>query len=77
MWRGGRRTGLLRESVGECGSHSVDRARKRWIDTVKDCLRKRDLDVRQARRMLQDRSEWRGFVRGNAWGIAQGMNPRS
>ena len=51
--------------VGECaGSQSVDRPRKRWIDTVKECLRKRGLDVRQARRMMRDRSEWRGFVRG-------------
>ena len=39
--------------VGECaGSHSVGRAWKRWIDTVKECLRKRGLDVRQARRMM-------------------------
>ena len=38
--------------VGECaGSHSVSRPRKRWIDTEKECLRKRGLDVRQARRM--------------------------
>ena len=38
--------------VGECaGSHSVGRPLKRWIDTVKDCLRKRDLYVRQTRRM--------------------------
>ena len=35
--------------VGECaGSRSVGRPRKRWIDTVKECLRKRGLDVRQA-----------------------------
>ena len=62
--------------VGECaGSHSVDRPQKRWIDTVKECLRKRGLDVRQARRMVQDRSEWRRFVRGNAWDVALGMNP--
>ena len=62
--------------VGECaGSHSVGRPQKKWIDIVMDCLRKRGLDVRQARRMVQDRSEWRGFVRGNAWGVAQGMNP--
>ena len=28
--------------VGECaGSHSVGRPRKRWIDTVKDCKKKR------------------------------------
>ena len=33
------------------------------------------MDVRQAIRMVQDRSEWRGFVKGNAWGIALGMNP--
>ena len=57
--------------VGECGgSRSVSRPRKRWTDTVKQCLRKRGLDVRQARRMVQDRSEWWGFVRG----VAREMN---
>ena len=62
--------------VGECaGSRSVGRPRKRWIDTVKECLRKRGLDVRQTRRMVQDRGEWWGFVRRNAWGVARGMNP--
>ena len=54
----------------------MGRPRKRWIDIMKDCLRKRGLVVRQARRMVQDRSEWQGFVRGNTWGIARGMNPR-
>ena len=48
---------------------------KRWIDTVKECIKKRKLDVMQAKRMVQDRSEWWGFVRGNPWGEAQGMNP--
>ena len=37
---------------------------RRWIEAVKDCLRKRVLDVRQAKRMVQDRSEWKGLVRG-------------
>ena len=60
---------------GYAGSHSVGKLQKRWIDTVKDCLKKRFLDVRQARRMMHDRSVWWGFVRGNAWGITQGMNP--
>ena len=47
--------------VGECaGNHSVGRPQKRWIDTMKKCLRKRGLDVRQARRRVQDRS---GFLR--------------
>ena len=55
--------------VGKCGgSRSVGRPRKRWIDAVKDCLKKRGLYVRQARRMEHDRSKCQGFVRRNAWG---------
>ena len=39
--------------VGECaGNRLVGRPRKRWIYTMKECLRKRGLDVRQARRMV-------------------------
>ena len=38
-------------------------------------MKKGGLDVRKARKMIQDRSKWRGFVRRNAWGIALGMNP--
>ena len=62
--------------VGECaGSRSVGRPWERWIDTVKECLKKRGWDIRQAtRRRVQDKSEWRGFVRWNAWGITWGMN---
>ena len=53
--------------VGECvGSRSVGRPRKRWTDIVKDCLNKRGLDVRQARRMVHDMSVWLGCGRGNA-----------
>ena len=33
--------------------HSVGRPRKRWIDTVKECLRKRSLDIRQERKMVE------------------------
>ena len=61
--------------VGECtGSHLVGRLQKRWIDTVKECLR-RGLDVRQAGRMVHDRSVWQKLMRGNAWAIAWVMNP--
>ena len=43
--------------VGEyAGIRSVGNPQKRWIDTVKDCLKKRGLDVRQATRMVHDRS---------------------
>ena len=56
-----------RVNVGEfVGSHSAGRPQKRWLDTVKECFKKRGLDVRQTRRMVHDRSEWRGFVKGNA-----------
>ena len=52
--------------VRECaGSHSVGRPWERWIDTVKDWLRKGGLNGRQARRMVHDRSEFRGFVIAN------------
>ena len=47
--------------VRECtGSRSVSSPRKRWTDTMKDCLRKRGLDISQARRIVQDRSECMG-----------------
>ena len=53
--------------VGEfTASRSVGKPRKRGIDIVKDCLKKRSLDVTQGRRMMPDRNEWQWFVRGNA-----------
>ena len=48
-WRGWRMIGLPRECAG---SRSVGRLQKRWIDTMKTCLRKRGVDVREARRMV-------------------------
>ena len=66
-----------RAYVGEsAGSRSVGRPRKRWIDNVKDCLKERSLDVSHARKIVDGRSVWRGFVRGNSWGVAREMNPR-
>ena len=74
-WREWRMTELLREYVREsAGICLVVRPRKRWIDTVKDCLKKRGLDVRQARRMVHNRSERRS-LREIAWGTTRGMNP--
>ena len=62
--------------VGECaGSHSVGSPPKKWINTREAMLEEIALDVRRARRMVHDRSVWLEFVRGNAWGIARGMNP--
>ena len=45
----------------ECaGSHSVGRPQNRWIHKVKERLRKKGVDIRQAGRMVQDKSEWWG-----------------
>ena len=41
--------------VGKCAaSRSVGRPQKRWIDTMKDCLKIGGLNVRRARRMVHD-----------------------
>ena len=54
--------------VGEwAGSRRVSRPRKRWIDTVKECLRK---EVWKSGML----GEW-SRIGGNARGLAQGMNP--
>ena len=62
--------------VGECvGNRLVGRLWKRWIDSANECLKKRGLKVGQARWMVYDSYQWQEFVRGNAWGIDQGMKP--
>ena len=62
---------VKRVYVWECaGSPSMGKPRKRWIDTLKDCLKKRGLDVRQEMRIVHDKSVWQEFVRGNEWGVA-------
>ena len=72
MLGGWRTTGFVRGSMQEgASSRSMGRPRKRWIHTVKDCLKKRGLDVGQARRMVYGGE----FMRGNGWGVARGMNP--
>ena len=40
---------------------------------MSDCLNKKGLNVGQVKRLVHGRNEWRGFVRGNAWGVVQGM----
>ena len=43
--------------VRECaGSRSEGWSRKRWIDNMKDCLKKMGLNGREARIMVHDRS---------------------
>ena len=59
--------------AGECvGSCLIGRPRKRWIDSMNDCLNKKALNVGQAGKMMYERNEWQEFVRVSAWGIARG-----
>ena len=52
------------------GSRLEGRWQKRWIDTMKDCLRKRGLDIRQARRMV-------GVCEWECMGYSQGDEPHT
>ena len=48
--------------VGEWeGSYLEGQLQKWWIDTVKDCLKNRALNVRLARRMMYNKSECKGL----------------
>ena len=50
---------------GECvGKRPVGRPKKRWIDSVKECLNERNVNLVEARRMVCNRDEWRGFCSG-------------
>ena len=50
--------------VGEyIGCRTEGRPRKRWINSRNDCLKKRDFNVGQSRKMEY---EYQGFMRGNA-----------
>ena len=50
---------------GECVSSRLEgRSWQRWIDSVNDCLKRRGLNVGQARRMMYD-GKMADFVRGN------------
>ena len=76
VWWFGHVERMEKDRIAKRIYRSVGRPWKRWNGTTKECLKKRSLDISQAKGMVQDRSEWQGFVKGNAWGVAQGMNPR-
>ena len=53
----------------ECiGKRPPGRAKRRWIDSVEECLVEKNVSLVQARRLAHDRCEWRGFVRGRGCG---------
>ena len=57
------------QNMGEeyVGSRLVGRLRKRWIDSVNECLKKRGLNVGRASRMVYYRNECRGFELLQLW----------
>ena len=58
------------------GSRSMGRPRKSLINTPDECCRKRGLGIRQTRRTVHERSEWRGFlIKGECKGCSQGDEP--
>src|SRR5678816_32877 len=62
---------------GECaGNRPAWRPKKKWIESVKECLEERNVSLAEAIRKVHNRSEWRGFVRGVVvTHLGQGMNP--
>ena len=75
MWREWIDRIAKRIYVEKCtGCHSVDRRRMRWIDIVKDCLKKRGLGIRQARIIVHDRNVWR-VCEGECTGRCPGDEP--
>src|SRR5678815_4421311 len=46
------------------GNRPAGRQKKKWIESVKECLEERNASLAEARRKVHNRSEWRGFVKG-------------
>ena len=62
LLKGREKNGIAkRVCVGECAdSHSMGRLWKIWIDTVKECLMKRGLDVMQESRRVCEEERMHG-----------------
>ena len=50
-------------------------AGSRWIDTMKECIRKRGLVGMQVRRIVQHRNEWWGVCKGECMMRTPGNEP--
>ena len=55
------------------GTRSRGRPRRRWMDEVQDCVRRKGLTIQEAKVSVQDRNEWRTICRGD--GRAAGGPP--
>ena len=54
---------------GECvGNQQAGRPKEKWIESVNECLKERNVSLAGARIKVHNRSGWRGFVRGYGCG---------
>jgi len=54
---------------GECvGNRPAGRPKRKWIESVNECLKERNVSLAEARIKVHDRREWRGFVWGHGCG---------
>src|SRR5678815_4204400 len=56
---------VKRMYCGECvGNRPAGRTKKKWIESVNECLKERNVNLVEARRKVYNRSEWVGFCDG-------------
>ena len=61
---------------GECaGNRPAGRRKKKWIESVKECLKERNASLAEARRKVHNMIEWLGFVKGYGCGPLPGDEP--
>src|SRR5678815_4983448 len=54
---------------GECvGNRPAGRPKRKWTESVNECLKEINVSLAEARIKVHDRREWRGFVRGYGCG---------
>src|SRR5678815_191057 len=55
---------VKRMHSGECVENRPGgRPKKKWIESVNECLQERNVSLAETRRKVHDRREWRGVVR--------------
>ena len=76
MWRGWRGIGSPRGSMKKSVLVFVQGVGHGRDGLIREgVFKEKRVGHHSSKRMVQGRSEWLGFVRGNAWGITLGMNP--
>src|SRR5678816_4581044 len=77
MWKRMDDSRLVRRMYsGECaGNRPAGRPKEKWIESVKECLKKKNVSLAEAIRKVHNKNEWRDFVSVMVVRFAQGMNP--